>query len=256
VLGSPLENVGTGLSLHRQSSPSPCHHSRQQHTPCRQRHRHGDPRHRQTPVVPRAGDSDDCRQRATVGVREGKGGEDERDSEDHLQRSEQPRATIDDHANSVDLGGQQRRPAHRFGVVDGIAGENLQVDLGARRTFGQRRNPSKHRILGVTGDHDRTPHNSDPTTSPVTLSLTRDTLWLMTDVSVRDLRNQGGRVLDRVLAGERFVVTRDGTPVAELRPLPGRTIDAATILSRWQHLPPVDAIEFRADLDAILDPEL
>jgi prevent-host-death family protein len=78
----------------------------------------------------------------------------------------------------------------------------------------------------------------------------------MTDVSVRDLRNQGGRVLDRVLAGERFVVTRDGTPVAELRPLPGRTIDAATILSRWRHLPPVDAIEFRADLDAILDPEL
>jgi prevent-host-death family protein len=78
----------------------------------------------------------------------------------------------------------------------------------------------------------------------------------MTDVSVRDLRNQGGRVLDRVLAGERFVVTRDGTPVAELVPLPGRTLEAATILDRWHRLPHVDAAAFRSDLDAILDPDL
>jgi prevent-host-death family protein len=37
---------------------------------------------------------------------------------------------------------------------------------------------------------------------------------------VRDLRNNGGEVLRRVEHGERIVVTRDGTPVAELRPLP------------------------------------
>ncbi len=37
---------------------------------------------------------------------------------------------------------------------------------------------------------------------------------------MRDLRNNGGEVLRRVEHGERIVVTRDGAPVAELRPLP------------------------------------
>ncbi|MEO5678575.1 MAG: type II toxin-antitoxin system prevent-host-death family antitoxin [Acidimicrobiales bacterium] len=33
----------------------------------------------------------------------------------------------------------------------------------------------------------------------------------MSEASVRDLRNHGGKLLDRVLAGERVTVTRDGT---------------------------------------------
>ncbi|MGB7163680.1 MAG: type II toxin-antitoxin system prevent-host-death family antitoxin, partial [Mycobacterium sp.] len=37
---------------------------------------------------------------------------------------------------------------------------------------------------------------------------------------MRDLRNKGGEVLDRVERGECVIVTRDGRPVAELRPLP------------------------------------
>jgi prevent-host-death family protein len=39
-------------------------------------------------------------------------------------------------------------------------------------------------------------------------------------VTVRDLRNKGGEVLDRVERGERVIVTRDGRAIAELRPLP------------------------------------
>lgn len=42
---------------------------------------------------------------------------------------------------------------------------------------------------------------------------------LVADVTVRDLRNHGGQVLERVERGETMVVTRDGRPVAELRPL-------------------------------------
>jgi prevent-host-death family protein len=38
------------------------------------------------------------------------------------------------------------------------------------------------------------------------------------EVTVRELRNDGGRVLDRVERGESLTVTRDGHPVAELRP--------------------------------------
>jgi prevent-host-death family protein len=37
-------------------------------------------------------------------------------------------------------------------------------------------------------------------------------------VTVRELRNDGGAVLDRVARGEELVVTRNGVEVAELRP--------------------------------------
>jgi prevent-host-death family protein len=39
----------------------------------------------------------------------------------------------------------------------------------------------------------------------------------METVSVRELRNHGGEVLDRVARGAAVVVTRDGAEVAELR---------------------------------------
>ena len=47
----------------------------------------------------------------------------------------------------------------------------------------------------------------------------------MAEVTVRELRNEGGRVIDRVLAGESLLVTRAGEPVAELRPLPHAALD-------------------------------
>lgn len=78
----------------------------------------------------------------------------------------------------------------------------------------------------------------------------------MSEVTVRELRNQGGRVLDRVARGEVLTVTRDGQPVAELHPLPRRPIPAATLLARWRSLPPIDAATFRRDIDALLDVRL
>ena len=78
----------------------------------------------------------------------------------------------------------------------------------------------------------------------------------MANVTVRDLRNQGGRVLQRVVRGETFTITLDGQPVAELRPLPARVVPAAVLLERWRGLPPVDPVRLRADLDRTLDPSL
>ena len=75
-------------------------------------------------------------------------------------------------------------------------------------------------------------------------------------MSIRDLRNRGGEVVDRVLAGERLVVTRDGRPVAELRPLPPLVVDAETLLARWRRLPYVDLDAFRADVDDVVDSSL
>ncbi len=78
----------------------------------------------------------------------------------------------------------------------------------------------------------------------------------MDNVTVRELRNNGGRVLQRVAAGETLTVTLDGRPIAELRPVAGRGVPAAVLLRRWRRLPPVDARVLRADLDRVLDSSL
>lgn len=78
----------------------------------------------------------------------------------------------------------------------------------------------------------------------------------MTQVAVRDLRNHGGEILNRVAGGETLTVTRDGAPVAELRPLPRRPLQARLLLERWRALPAVDPAKLRADIDEILDPGL
>ena len=68
---------------------------------------------------------------------------------------------------------------------------------------------------------------------------------------MRELRDHGPRVLDRVLAGERVVVTRDGEPVAELIPLRRKPLSAAAVVERFRALPRVDPVHFRRDVDSI-----
>jgi len=78
----------------------------------------------------------------------------------------------------------------------------------------------------------------------------------MAVVSVRDLRNHGGDVIDRVSRGERVTVTRDGKPVAELRPLVAARVSAEALIERWRHLPRVDPVQFREDVDSVVDSSL
>jgi len=78
----------------------------------------------------------------------------------------------------------------------------------------------------------------------------------MSNVSIRDLRNSGGQIVDRVTRGERVTITRSGKPVAELRPLPNPSPSTAELIARRAHLPLVDPDALRADLDALLDPSL
>jgi prevent-host-death family protein len=78
----------------------------------------------------------------------------------------------------------------------------------------------------------------------------------MAEVSIRDLRNHGGAVVDRVHGGERVVVTRGGQPVAELRPLNRAPLGATALLARWRRLPALDVDALRADVDAVLDARL
>jgi prevent-host-death family protein len=78
----------------------------------------------------------------------------------------------------------------------------------------------------------------------------------MSEVSIRELRNRGGDVVDRVAAGERVIVTRSGKPVAELRPVRPSGRSASELVRRWRRLPAVNGVALRADVDAALDPTL
>ncbi|HEU0168319.1 MAG TPA: type II toxin-antitoxin system prevent-host-death family antitoxin [Chloroflexota bacterium] len=78
----------------------------------------------------------------------------------------------------------------------------------------------------------------------------------MATVSIRDLRNHGGEVIDRVIAGEHITITRNGREVAELRPVRRAKVPMATVLERWRELEPVDPVRFRADIDSIFDSSL
>jgi prevent-host-death family protein len=78
----------------------------------------------------------------------------------------------------------------------------------------------------------------------------------MASVSIRDLRNKGGEVIDRAARGEAITITKAGKPVAELHPVSRRGLSADVLLARWKKLPPVDPAALRADIDALLDPDL
>jgi prevent-host-death family protein len=75
-------------------------------------------------------------------------------------------------------------------------------------------------------------------------------------VTVRELRNHGGEVLDRVARGESLVVTRDGAEVAELVPLRRRPRATAELIGSRRGLPKVDPDQLRADLDQVVDPSV
>jgi prevent-host-death family protein len=78
----------------------------------------------------------------------------------------------------------------------------------------------------------------------------------MGTVTIRELRNQGGEVIDRVAAGEQLTVTRDGRPVARLQPVRRSGLRSDTLLRRWRRLRAVEPETFRRDLDRVLDTRL
>jgi prevent-host-death family protein len=78
----------------------------------------------------------------------------------------------------------------------------------------------------------------------------------MADVSIRDLRNRGGEVVDRASRGEQITITRAGRPVAELRPLGREPLSAEELIARRRNLPSVDHRKMREELDEIVDQSL
>jgi prevent-host-death family protein len=75
----------------------------------------------------------------------------------------------------------------------------------------------------------------------------------VTEVSIRELRNHGGDVVDRAARGELITITRTGKAVAELRAVSQGPLSAETLLRRWRLLPRVDPGALRRDIDELLD---
>lgn len=78
----------------------------------------------------------------------------------------------------------------------------------------------------------------------------------MVEVSIRDLRNRGGEVVDRAARGELITITRAGKRVAELRPLARPGLSAEALVERRRHLPAVDPGALRREIDEVVNPGL
>jgi prevent-host-death family protein len=78
----------------------------------------------------------------------------------------------------------------------------------------------------------------------------------MPEVSIRDLRNHGGEVVDRVARGEHVTVTRRGKQVAVLSPVRSSGVPITELVRRRAHLPLLDPAALRRDLDGVIDPSL
>ncbi len=78
----------------------------------------------------------------------------------------------------------------------------------------------------------------------------------MAEVTIRELRNHGGEVVDRVARGEHVTVTRHGKQVAELRPVRSSAAPIAELVHRRAHLPVLDPAQLRRDLDSVIDASL
>jgi antitoxin (DNA-binding transcriptional repressor) of toxin-antitoxin stability system len=79
---------------------------------------------------------------------------------------------------------------------------------------------------------------------------------MKTEISQRELRNSSGDIMSALGRGESFVVTRNGVPVGELRPVRRRQfVVASQVLAAFAGAVPLDGERFRREVDAVLDQE-
>ncbi|NJC21532.1 prevent-host-death family protein [Arthrobacter pigmenti] len=82
---------------------------------------------------------------------------------------------------------------------------------------------------------------------------------MMKTIAQRELRNDNAKVIDAVAGGESFIITRNGEPVAELRPV---RASRSTFVSREELAAlavagvRIDRHQFRSDLDQLIDQSL
>jgi prevent-host-death family protein len=76
----------------------------------------------------------------------------------------------------------------------------------------------------------------------------------MREITQRQLRNDSGEIMRELDRGESFIVTRNGAPVGELRPVRRRRfVPRAVLREAFAGVPRIDPREFRADLDRLAE---
>lgn len=86
-----------------------------------------------------------------------------------------------------------------------------------------------------------------------TVRFMRDNAYMTRVITQRELRNQSAAILREVEGGRTIIVSRNGTPVAELRPIQSRRfVPRAVLAAAAARAPQIDATRFRADVDAVI----
>ncbi len=73
-------------------------------------------------------------------------------------------------------------------------------------------------------------------------------------ISQRELRNESGKIMRELDRGRSFVVTRNGVPVGELRPLARpHFVPTERLVAAFRGAPSIDLKGFRRDVDRFVD---
>ena len=82
----------------------------------------------------------------------------------------------------------------------------------------------------------------------------RYTAPMRRQITHRQLRSEGGRIMRKVDEGKSFIVTRNGVPVAELSPLRQRLfVCSDAVLGAFAGSPRIRRARFRKEVDAAID---
>ena len=74
------------------------------------------------------------------------------------------------------------------------------------------------------------------------------------ELSQRELRNQSGEIMRALDRGEDFIITRNGVPVGELRPIGRRQFVSRDVVKEaFKGVGYIDPKQFREDIDAYVD---
>jgi antitoxin (DNA-binding transcriptional repressor) of toxin-antitoxin stability system len=74
------------------------------------------------------------------------------------------------------------------------------------------------------------------------------------EITQRQLRNESGEIMRELDRGESFLVTRNGVPVGELRPIRRRRfVPRDVVMAMFAGAGHIDFEEFRADVDRWVD---
>ncbi|TVR30136.1 MAG: prevent-host-death protein [Nitriliruptor sp.] len=72
-------------------------------------------------------------------------------------------------------------------------------------------------------------------------------------ISQRELRNDSGAIVRALDHGEAFVVTQNGIPIGDLRPVRQHFVTRERLLEAFAGAPPIDPARFHSDVDAYID---